>query len=240
MKSSRRHRRRRRRHRAPTTPAKIAAQVKWGRHRLDIKSPDGRADQHLPSTSAGRGTASADTPDNAVVTLDKANYTPGEQAKLRIAAQCGGQGDDRAGWRQARTTSSTSISKRATMSCRSRSAPTGARAPMRSRSPIARSIAKAKRMPGRAIGLAWFSIDANARKLDIAIERAGQQSRPRETDETADQARRPRAGRGSGGHRRGGRHRHSQPDPVQDARPAALFLWPAQARRSRSAISTDC
>ena len=29
--------------------------------------------------------------------------------------------------------------------------------------------AKAKRMPGRAIGLAWFSIDANARKLDIAI-----------------------------------------------------------------------
>ena len=118
---------------------------------------------------------------------------------------------------------------RATMSCRSRSAPIGARAPMRSRSRIARSTSKAKRMPGRAIGLAWFSIDAAARKLDIAIG-APEKTRPRETLEAADQARRPRARRGGGGHRRRGRHRHSQPDAVQDARPERLLLRPAQAR----------
>ena len=38
---------------------------------------------------------------------------------------------------------------------------------------------KAKRMPGRALGLAWFSIDEAAHKLDVAIH-APEKTRPRE------------------------------------------------------------
>ncbi|HYA75212.1 MAG TPA: alpha-2-macroglobulin family protein, partial [Roseiarcus sp.] len=38
---------------------------------------------------------------------------------------------------------------------------------------------KAKRMPGRALGLAWFSIDEGARKLDVAID-APEKTRPRQ------------------------------------------------------------
>ena len=37
------------------------------------------------------GTASADTPDNVVVTLDKTNYAPGDEAKLRIASRFAGK-----------------------------------------------------------------------------------------------------------------------------------------------------
>ena len=56
----------------------------------------------------------------------------------------------------------------------------------------------------------------------------------------ADHGRRPRAGRGGAGDRLGGRHRHSQPDRLQDAGPGRVFLRPAQAARSRSATSGAC
>ena len=39
---------------------------------------------------------------------------------------------------------------------------------------------KAKRMPGRAMGLAWFSIDEGAHKLDVAID-APDKTRPRQS-----------------------------------------------------------
>ena len=71
-------------------PAKISAPVGWGAHRLDIKSLDG--DQTSIAFDVGwSGTASADTPDNVVVTLDKASYAPGDEAKLRIASHFAGK-----------------------------------------------------------------------------------------------------------------------------------------------------
>jgi uncharacterized protein YfaS (alpha-2-macroglobulin family) len=75
---------------AADAPAKIAANVGWGKHRLDIKSADG--DQTSITFDVGwSGSASADTPDNVVVTLDKANYAPGDEAKLRIASHFAGK-----------------------------------------------------------------------------------------------------------------------------------------------------
>ena len=114
-------------------PAKITAQVGWGRHRLDVKIAPTANRPASPSTSAGRGAASADTPDNVAVTLDKASYAPGEKAKLRIASRFARQGDGRAGRRQARA-----IHRRRSRRGRQRRAvpgrrATGARAPMRSR-----------------------------------------------------------------------------------------------------------
>ena len=95
-----------------------------------------------PSTSAGAGTASADTPDNVVVTLDKASYAPGEEAKLRIASRYRGQGDGRAGRRQARA-----VHRRRSRRRRQRRALQGRRRLGRGRlcgraSPIARSTSR--------------------------------------------------------------------------------------------------
>ena len=66
-------------------PAKFMSRVGWGSHRLDIKTLDGE-ETSVAFDVGWSGTASADTPDNVVVTLDKANYAPGEEAKLRIAS----------------------------------------------------------------------------------------------------------------------------------------------------------
>ena len=158
-------------------PARIAAQVKWGRHRLDIKSPDGEQTS-LTFDVGWSGAASADTPDNAVVTLDKANYAPGEQAKLRIAARAAGKatialvGDKLEQFIEVELKEGDNVVPFEVGADWG----AGAYAVAITRRPL---DTKAKRMPGRAIGLAWFSIDANARKLDIAIG-APEKTRPRE------------------------------------------------------------
>jgi alpha-2-macroglobulin len=163
---------------AADAPAKISANVGWGKHRLDIKSADG--DQTSISFDVGwSGSASADTPDNVVVTLDKANYQAGDEAKLRIASHFAGratiavvgdkieqfididlvEGDNVAPFKVGADWGA------------------GAYAIAITHRPL---DAKAKRMPGRALGLAWFGIDAATRKLDISLG-APEMTRPRQT-----------------------------------------------------------
>ena len=71
-------------------PAKFAAPVGWGAHRLEVKTLDGE-ETSFTFDVGWSGTASADTPDNVVVTLDKTNYAPGDEAKLRIASRFAGK-----------------------------------------------------------------------------------------------------------------------------------------------------
>ena len=72
--------------RQPSSPvASAGARIGWTSRRLTARR------RASPSTSAGRGTASAGTPDNVVVTLDKTNYAAGEEAKLRIASAFAGK-----------------------------------------------------------------------------------------------------------------------------------------------------
>ena len=82
-------RERRRRHRRRCS-GEDRGEVGWGAHRLDIKTLDGE-ETSVAFSVGWAGTASADTPDNAVVTLDKTAYAPGEEAKLRIAAAAAGK-----------------------------------------------------------------------------------------------------------------------------------------------------
>jgi uncharacterized protein YfaS (alpha-2-macroglobulin family) len=158
-------------------PAKIAAQVGWGRHRLDLKSPDG--EQTSVSFDVGwSGTASADTPDNVVVTLDKTNYAPGEQAKLRIASHAAGKatvalvGDKLEEFVDVDLVEGDNVVPFTVGADWG----AGAYAVATTYRPL---DAKAKRMPGRALGLAWFSIDSAERKLGVAIG-APEKARPRE------------------------------------------------------------
>ena len=123
------------------------------------------------------GTASADTPDNVVVTLDKTNYAPGEEAKLRIASAFAGKatvalvGDQVERFIDVDLVAGDNVVP----------FPVGA-----DWGPGAYAVAlthrpldvAARRMPGRAIGVAWFAIDRDAHKLDIALD-APQLARPR-------------------------------------------------------------
>jgi alpha-2-macroglobulin len=157
-------------------PAKIAAEVGWGKHRLDLKSPDG--EQTSISFDVGwSGTASPDTPDNVVVTLDKTSYAPGEEAKLRIAAPAAGKatvalvGDKLERFIDVDLVEGDNVVPFKVGADWG----AGAYAIAITHRPL---DVKAKRMPGRALGLAWFSIDEDAHKLDIAIN-APEKTRPR-------------------------------------------------------------
>jgi alpha-2-macroglobulin len=157
-------------------PAKLSARVGWGAHRLDIKTLDGE-ETSVTFDVGWSGTASADTPDNVVVTLDKTNYAPGEEAKLRIASAFAGKATVALIGDQVERFVDVDLVVGDTVV----PFPVGA-----DWGPGAYAVAlthrpldvAARRMPGRAIGVAWFAIDRDAHKLDIALD-APQLARPR-------------------------------------------------------------
>ena len=158
-------------------PAKIGAQVGWGRHRLDVKTPDGE-ETSVAFDVGWSGSASADTPDNVVVTLDKANYAKGEEAKLRIASRFQGKATVALIGEKLEQFIDVDLAVGDNIVPFTVGADwgVGAYAVALTHRPL---DVKAKRMPGRALGLAWFSIDEGARKLDVAID-APEKTRPRQ------------------------------------------------------------
>jgi hypothetical protein len=158
-------------------PAKISARVGWGSHRLDVKTPDG--EQTSITFDVGwSGTASADTPDNVVVTLDKPSYAAGEEAKLRIASHFEGKATVVLVGDKLERFIDVDLAEGDTIVPFTVGADwgAGAYAVALTHRPL---DVKAKRMPGRALGLAWFGIDEGAHKLDVAVG-APERTRPRQ------------------------------------------------------------
>jgi alpha-2-macroglobulin len=163
---------------AADAPAKFAAKVSWGRHRLDIKSADG--DQTSITFDVGwSGTAGASTPDNVVVTLDKPNYKAGDEAKLRIASHFAGKATIAIVGEKIEQFIDIDLVNGDNVAPFTIGADwgVGAYAVALTHRPL---DAGAKRMPGRALGLTWFGIDEAARHLDISLG-APDKARPHET-----------------------------------------------------------
>ncbi|SFK17148.1 alpha-2-macroglobulin family protein [Methylocapsa palsarum] len=163
----------------PDAPAKISALVGLGQYRLDLSSDTG-AD--LPTSisfeSGWSGEASAETPDLLDVSIDKANYKPGEDLRLRIASRFKGAGTIAILGQALNVLTTVDVKEGDTLKSIPISADWGAGA--YAVAIVHRPLDKAaNRMPGRAIGLAWFSIDAAAHKLDVRID-APAKTRPRE------------------------------------------------------------
>src|SRR5208337_5479843 len=114
------------------------------------------------------GTANADTPDNVVVTLDKTNYAAGDEANLRIHSAFAGKatvaliGDRIERFLDVDLTAGDNVVPFAVGADWG----PGAYVVALTHRPL---DVQAKRMPGRAIGLAWFAIGAERRKLDVAF-----------------------------------------------------------------------
>jgi uncharacterized protein YfaS (alpha-2-macroglobulin family) len=159
-------------------PAKFSGRVGWGAHRLDIKTLDGE-ETSLAFAVGWSGTAGADTPDNVVVTLDKTNYTSGEEAKLRIASAFAGKatvalvGDKIERFIDVDLVSGDNVVPFAVGADWG----PGAYAVALTHRPL---DVGAKRMPGRALGLAWFAIDRGSHALDVKLD-APQLTRPRQS-----------------------------------------------------------
>ncbi len=149
-------------------PVKFSAPVGWGAHRLEVKTLDG--EQTSFTFAVGwSGTASADTPDNVVVTLNKTNYAPGDEAKLRINSPSAGKatialvGDVVERFIDVDLVAGDNV---VPFTVGADWGP-GAYAVALTHRPL---DAPARRMPGRAIGLAWFGIAGDSRKLTVALD----------------------------------------------------------------------
>ncbi len=159
-------------------PAKFSGRVGWGAHRLDVKTLDGE-ETSVTFDVGWSGTASADTPDNVVVTLDKTNYAQGEEAKLRIASAFAGKatvalvGDKIERFIDVDLVAGDNV---VPFPIGSDWGP-GAYVVALTHRPL---DAEAKRMPGRAIGVAWFAIDRDAHTLDVKLD-APPLARPRQS-----------------------------------------------------------
>jgi len=151
-------------------PAKISALVGFGQYRLDLVSDNGSdAPTSLSFESGSSGEASAQTPDLLDVSIDKTNYKPGEDLRLRIASRFAGAATIAIVSDAVRDVRTFDLAQGDTVKAIPVSADWGAGAYVvaLAHRPLDKA---ANRMPGRAIGLAWFSIDAGAHKIDVKLD----------------------------------------------------------------------
>jgi hypothetical protein len=151
-------------------PGRIEARVDWGGYELEVSAPDGGM---LPVSLAFEAgwyvtPGAVDTPDLLKVSLDKPSYRVGETARVRIEPRFAGQAlvlviDDRL-----ITMTPAEVSAEGATVELPVTADWGAGAYVTA--VLYRPMdLTAKRMPGRAIGLAWAGVDPGARKLDLRL-----------------------------------------------------------------------
>lgn len=153
-----------------TTPEIIEARVDWGAYELAIAPPGAQALPASISFEAGWYVApgAVDTPDVVKVSLDRSSYPVGSTARVHIEPRFAGQAlvmvvDDRliAKTSVAVDAGGTTVPLEVTDDWGA-----GAYVTVMLFRPM--DLA-AKRMPRRAIGLAWASVDPGTRALDLAL-----------------------------------------------------------------------
>ena len=211
-----------------SAPGKISVPVTWGRYRLEVTSPDPQG----PETTVGfdlgwYAEASADTPDLLEIALDKPEYKAGDTMTVAVTARSAGKvtlsviGDRLI----TQTTTEVEPGLVKLPLTVGEDWGTGAYVLATLRRPLDEAE---KRMPGRAIGVQWFSVDKQAHTIGVALDLAAE-------DQAGDRAQHSgqacRACRGRGGaHRRLRRRcRHSQPHQLQGARARRVLSRAAQA-----------
>src|SRR6476646_1411505 len=151
-------------------PARVSVPVKWGRYRLEIST--GEVNGPVTSLSFDAGfyaESNADTPDLLEVALDKSDYKPGDTLNVAVTARTAGRltvnvFTDRLVASQSQDVKAGAA--RVSLSV-GRDWGTGAYMVATLRRPL---DAAAQRMPGRAIGVQWFSIDKAAHTLALDLK----------------------------------------------------------------------
>ncbi len=150
-------------------PTKIASQLDWGRYRLDVQRIDGQPLASSYYFNAGWfATDDIDSPEMLAVALDKPSYKAGETAKLKISTRSGG-------------TAMIAILSDGLISARDIQIKAGDSEidiPVESDwgtgayviTTLYRSLDNiSKRMPGRALGVAWLGLDQAQRTLKVGL-----------------------------------------------------------------------
>jgi uncharacterized protein YfaS (alpha-2-macroglobulin family) len=149
---------------------RISVPVTWGRYRLEVSSPDGSTAMTAVGFDSGfYAESSADTPDLLETALDKSEYSPGESMTVAVTARTAGK------------VMLNVVADRIVATVNQEVQP----GLNRIRFPVGRDWGNggyvvatllrpldvaAQRMPGRAIGVQWFSIDRKAKTLAVNLE----------------------------------------------------------------------
>ncbi|MGH6802216.1 MAG: MG2 domain-containing protein, partial [Methyloceanibacter sp.] len=155
---------------APDKPGKISVPVTWGRYRLEVAS----AEPQGPETTIGFDSgwyaeASADTADLLEIALDKPEYRPGDTMTVAVTARSAGKvtlsviGDRLI----ATTTTDVEPGLVKLPLTVGDDWGTGAYVLATLRRPLDQAE---KRMPGRAIGVQWFSVDKAAHTIGVGLD----------------------------------------------------------------------
>ncbi|MBO6538434.1 MAG: alpha-2-macroglobulin family protein [Rhizobiaceae bacterium] len=158
---------------------RIQSAVQWGRYRLTVETPDPAGPQTSVEFDAGWYVAasSTETPDGLEIALDKEEYAPGETARLQISPRFAGEVLVTVGADRLLETITASVPEGGATIDIPVSENWGAGAYVTA-TLFRPGDAEETRMPARAIGLKWLSVDPGPRKLDVALE-APAQSKPR-------------------------------------------------------------
>jgi uncharacterized protein YfaS (alpha-2-macroglobulin family) len=154
---------------AADKPGRISVPVTWGRYRLEVSSPDGTtATTAFGFDSGFYAESSADTPDLLETALDKPEYSPGDTMVVAVTARTAGKVMLNIVADRLITTISQDVQP-GTNQIRvpvGRDWGNGGYAVATLLRPL--DVA-AQRMPGRAIGVQWFSIDRKAKTLAVNL-----------------------------------------------------------------------
>ncbi len=158
---------------AADNPARISMPVNWGRYRLEVSTgtPDGSTTS-LTFDAGFYAEANSDTPDLLEVALDKPDYKSGDTMNVSVTARTAGRltlniFTDRLVASASQDVKAGSVRVPLVVG---RDWGTGAYMVATLRRPL---DAPAQRMPGRAIGVQWFSIDKTARTLTLDMKLPG-------------------------------------------------------------------
>jgi alpha-2-macroglobulin len=155
---------------APDKPARIALPVHFGRYRLEVSAADPNGPVTSVEFDAGWYVdASADTPDMLQVALDKPEYHAGDTMTVAVTARSAGHLTINVVGDKLLASQSTDV-KEGVAQVKvqvGRDWGTGAYLVATLRRPL---DAPAQRMPGRAIGVQWFSIDRGTRTLAVNLQ----------------------------------------------------------------------
>jgi uncharacterized protein YfaS (alpha-2-macroglobulin family) len=155
---------------AADRPARISLPVQWGRYRLEVSTSDRSGPVTSVSFDAGWfAEASADTPDLLEMALDKPEYMPGESMTVVVTARTAGKVTlNVVGDRLIHTVTQDVPAGTARLRVPVGSDwGSGAYMVATLRRPL---DTQAERMPGRAIGVQWFSVNRKARTLAVDLE----------------------------------------------------------------------
>ena len=161
-------------------PAKLGVRVAWGRYRLDVEGDNAGGPAASFEFNAGWfvEAASTETPDGLEIALDKERYEAGETARLKVSPRFAGELLVTVGSDRLFTTLTQTIPSEGAEIAIPVSQDWGGGAYVTA-ALFRPGDAKESRMPARAIGVKWLSIDPGKRSLGVTLGLPSQIS-PRE------------------------------------------------------------